>query len=391
MKKLLFFIALILVALLTVPATVFADTVDVAVLPVGNVNDVINGDTLSGGVRAHPDRVYRLKRGTVYQVTEAMKINGFINIVATNGTDRPPVLAPFIHEDNSSIGNFFDFIGKGAKVNINDIYMISIRSDGSQLGWSDGIILDGDSAVVKLRGVIFDAFTHQSIQLNGHWNKIDVEDCVFRNDMHSSAYFGGGGFMSGAPVHIDTLKFINNTFFCNNSYVWVVRGYCPYALLDHNTFVYGTVNPLLIRQAYNLHIKNNLFYAEHAYGGYPDDVINGTFLNFPDTASSSIIRIRSRDSVSYWYQLWTTYLGGSISGFDAYIDAAHGVTTAMVDPANRTFDVQNNSFFLPQKLLDFYKSYNDTVSITDTVTVPEKGNANEVPTVLKEGSTYQDG
>jgi hypothetical protein len=365
-----------------IPAQLLAVTLDVAALPVGNVNDVINGDTLVGGGRANPDRVYRLGRGFVYQVTEPMRINGSINIVATDGTDRPPVLAPFIHLDNSSIDNFFDFVGKGAKVELNNLYLLSFRSDQNQLGWSDGIRLDADSIAFTLKGCIFDGFTHTAIQLNAHWNKINIQDCMFRNEMHSSAYFGGGAFLSGAPIHMDTTKFINNTFFCNNSYNWSIRGYCPYALLEHNTFVYGTVNPFLQRQGQNLHIKNNLFYAMHAYGGYPDDVINGTFLNFPDTSSSSLIFLRGTDSVSYYAQLWREVLGGPVGGPEVYADAAHGVTPAMVNISNRVIDVQNNSYFLPQKLVDFYNAYNDTVQITDTVLVPN-GTAAQVPAVLK--------
>lgn len=382
MKKLLCFAGLLVMILFTMPTQLHADTLDVAVLPPGNVNDVINGDTLAGGVRAHPDRVYRLVRGAVYQVTEAMRINGSITVVAGEGTNRPPVLAPFIHEDNSSIDNFFDFIGKGARVELNDLYLLSFRSDQNQLGWSDGIRLDGDSTQFIMKGVVFDGFTHTCIQLNAQFNKIWVQDCVFRNDMHSSAYFGGGAFLSGSPVHQDTSVFVNNTFFCNNSYNWSIRGYCPYALLEHNSFVYGTVNPFLMRQGQNMHVKNNLFYAMHAYGGYPDDVINGTFLNFPDTSSSSIIRVRGRDSVSYYYHLWTEVLGGSISGPDAYRNDALGVTADKVAIENRVFDVRNNSYYWPDALTGFYQAYNDTVQLADTVLVPN-GTADEVPVLLK--------
>ena len=69
MKRLLCFIAFLTMVLLTTPVQMFGDTLDVAAIPPGNFNSVINGDTLTGGVRAHPDRIYRLKRGSVYQVS----------------------------------------------------------------------------------------------------------------------------------------------------------------------------------------------------------------------------------------------------------------------------------------------------------------------------------
>ena len=379
MKRLLCFIAFLTMVLLTTPVQMFGDTLDVAAIPPGNFNSVINGDTLAGGVRAHPDRVYRLQRGFIYQVTEALNINGNLNIVATSGTDRPPVLAPAILQDNSSIDHFITFIGPGAKVNINNVYFLSARADGAALGWSDGINLNADSVQMTLKGCIFDAFTHSALNANAQWDKLDVQDCVFRNEMHSTSWFGGGGFLTGAPIAQDTCRFINNTFFCNNSYDWSIRGYSPYAVFDHNTMVYQTVNPFLIRQAQNVRMNNNLYYAVHAMGGNPDHVINGWFLNYPDTASSSIIRFRGTDSVSYWSKLWDA----TIAGPEGYADPSNGVTADMLTADKRHIDVRNNAYYWPTKLTDFYKAYNDTVQIMDSVDVPDYGQPNEVKKYLK--------
>jgi hypothetical protein len=365
--------------ILTTPVQMFGDTVDVAAVPPGNFNTVINGDTLAGGVRAHPDRVYRLKHGSVYQVTEALNINGDLHIVADNGTGRPPVLAAAILQDNSSIDHFMTFIGPGAKVEIKNVYILAARADGAALGWSDGIRINADSVQMTLKGDIFDAFSHTAIQGNGQWAKLNVQDCVFRNEMHSTSWFGGGGYLTGAPVAQDTCIFMNNTFFCNNSYNWSIRGYSPYAVFSHNTMVYETVNPFLIRQAQNVHMNNNLYYAVHAMGGNPDHVINGWFLNYPDTASSSIIRFRGTDSVSYWSKLWDATIGGP----EAYADPANGVTADMLTADKRVIDVRNNSYYWPTKLTDFYKAYNDTVAIYDSVDVPDYGQPNEVKKYLK--------
>jgi hypothetical protein len=191
--------------------------------------------------------------------------------------------------------------------------------------------------------------------------------------MHSTSWFGGGAFLTGAPIAQDTCIFVNNTFFSNNSYHWSIRGYCPYAVFSHNTMVYETVNPFLMRQAQNVHMDNNLFYAVHAMGGNPDHVINGWFLNYPDTASSSIIRFRGTDSVSYWSKLWAS----TITGPEAYVDPANGVTADMLEASKRIIDVSNNVYYWPTKLTDFYKSYNDTVKTKDSIDVPVYGQPNE--------------
>lgn len=363
--SLLFFAMAVLIAL---PTLAQSDTLDITPTPVGNINEVINGDTTAGGLRANPERVYRLGRGFVYLVTEPIRINGPINIVATDGTDRPPVLAPATLPDDSNIDHFFEFIGKGAAIDIRDIYLLSIRTDQNWLGWSAGMRIQADSISLKLRGVIFDAFSEAGIRVYANWTKVDVQDCYFRNHQHSSSWFGGQPYMTDAPNAMDTVKFINNTFFANNSYSWSIRGYDKYSVFEHNTMVLGTVNPFLIRQASNIHMKNNLFYAMHAMGGNPEHVINGWFLNYPDTASSSIYRVRGTDSVSFWSQdVW----GATISGPEAYVDEAQGVTLAMLDPSLRTYDVRNNAYLWPQQLTDFYNAWNDTVVTQDSVTLPD--------------------
>ena len=384
MKKFFCLLTLLVMAGITVvPGQLFAQAVDTLAItpsPAGNINNVINGDTLAGGVRAHPNRVYVLSRGLIYQVTQPMKVNGSITIIANAGTTRPPVLAPAILADNSSIDHFFDFIGKGSNVSVSNAYIISFRADGAQLGWSDGMRVSADSIKLKLRGVIFDGFTDAGVVLNNNWIKQDIQDCTFRNLMHSSSWFGGQPLMSGSPLHQDTCKIINNTFFCNNSYSWSVRGYCPYALFEHNTMVYGAVNPFLIRNAVNVHIKNNLFYGMHAMGGNPDHVINSWFLNYPDTASDGIVHVRAYDTVSYWYHLWGNV---AISGTNVYEDAGNGVTAAMVAPNKRVLDIENNAYFWPQKYFNFLKAYNDTVATHDSIQVPVYGTGTEVNMWLK--------
>ncbi len=359
MKKLLCSVACFVVAAIcAIPMQVVAqDILDVAASPPGNINTVINGDTLAGGVRAHPNRVYRLTRGSVYQVTEPIKINGSLNIVATAGTTRPPVLAPAILIDNSSIDHFFEFLGKGAKVSMDDLYLLSVRADQNWLGWSAGIRIQADSVTMKLRGVIFDAFSESGIRVYAQWTKLDVQDCKFRNHQHSSSWFGGQPFMTDAPNALDTVKFINNTFFCNSSYLWSIRGYDRRSIFEHNTLVYGVVNPFLTRQGSHMIIRNNLFYAMHAFGGNPDHVWGGWFLNWPDTVSSGIIQIRAN---SVWNGITT-------AGPEAYEDAAHGVTASMLLPADRMIDLRNNVYCYPKKLTDFIKAYNDTVQTRDSI------------------------
>ncbi len=379
MNKLLYSLALLIAAALvafvptqSVAQVLTVDTLDITALPVGNINNVINGDTLAGAVRAHPNRVYRLNRGSIYQVTQPILVVGNLHVIATEGTTRPPVLAPAILSDNSSIDHFFELRGKGGHVEISNLYLLSIRADQVQLGWSAGIRIQADSVFLKLRGVVFDAFTEAGVRVYAQWTKLDVQDCMFRNFQHSSSYFGGQPYMTDAPNHLDTVKFVNNTFFCTNSYLWSIRGYDVKSIFNHNTMVYGVVNPFLTRQASNTHVTNNIFYAMHAYGGIPQHIWEAWFLNWPDTAASPIVQLR--DSC--------TYKGQTVTGPEAYRDSANGVTAAMLNAALRTDRFVNNVYFFPQKLTDFYQAWNDTVTIYDSLALPYAGTMARVKRTL---------
>ncbi len=382
MKRLIYALAsVMLAALFAMPMQAFAagDTLDVAPTPVGNLNTVINSDTVSGGFRAHPDRVYRLQRGLVYTMTEPLAIQGNLHMIATDGTSRPPVLAPAILPDNSSIDHMVDLFGKASTATFTNLYMCAVRADQNVMSWSDAIRINADSVTLVLRGNVFDAFSHHAISYEGpQWAKINVQDCYFRNMQHNSSWFSGGAMRTGAPNAMDTCIFINNTFFCTNSYDWSIRGYDKHSVFEHNTLVYGVANPFLMRQAVNVTMKNNLFYAMHAMGGTPDQVWNAWFLNYPDTTSSSVIRARAKMTIP-----WDNQPPSGWSGPEAYIDSAHGVTADMLDPAKRVFDVENNAYLMsPPKLTAFYTMWNDTVTMRDSVQTPEGSGALYVKRIL---------
>ena len=92
------------------------------------------------------------------------------------------------------------------------------------------------------------------------------------------------------------------------------------------------------------------------------------FSNWPDTTSTSLIHFTARDSVSKWStDIWNQ----TIPGPEVYIDPDRGVTAEMLDPTRRVIDVQNNAYFWPKKLFDYYDTYNANITLTDSVKVPD--------------------
>jgi hypothetical protein len=340
--------------LIAVPSTVTAQsTTDTVYIPGSSslqISNIINADT---SVTAH--RVYKLDRGAIYYMDKAFEITHPCTFIATgDATKRPPVIAPAIRADGSAEEWFFKLIKPGIKVELYDLYLLSMRSDKKTLGWSRGIYVGANNVSLKMRRVVMDAFTEAGIRVEGaDFYKLDVQDCHFRNFIHSTSYFGGQPFLSNGQDHPDTTKFINNTFFACNAYIWAIRGAGPLNVFEHNTIAYQVVNPFYTFIADNIYLKNNLIYGAHAWGGDPEQV-NGSWLaNYPDTISSSIFQIRKK----------MDYNGYPVSGPEILYENL-GLT---FDPSKRVNVAQNNAYYWPQKLVKYYNDWNDTVTVADSV------------------------
>ncbi len=353
MKKLLTFFSLLFLLVLcgSISAQSTTDTVYIPGSQSLEISNIINADT-----SVTDYRVYVLDRGAIYYIETAFELTSSCKFMATGSADRPPVLAPAIRADNSSEEWFFKLVRVGIDVEINDLYLLSMRSDGQTLGWSRAISVQSSDCSLKMRNVVLDGWTEAGIRVQADKYKLDVQDCHFRNFIHSSSYFGGQPFMTDYN-YPDSVSFINNTFFAVNAYLFSIRALGPYANFEHNTIAYTAVNPLITRFADNLYLNNNLFYAAHAWGGDPDQTINGWFLNWPDTVSSSIYQVRA----SFDYDGYTGITPPSYFNNEDY-----GV---FYDSTTFTRVAKNNVFYQPQALLDYYTQWNDTVTTYDSVDV----------------------
>lgn len=354
MKKLYAFVLSLAIAVMVAVPVSAQSTTDTVYIPGSkslDISNIINADT---SVTAY--RVYKLDRGAIYYIDRAFEITRSCKFIATGTNPRPPVLAPAIRADNSSEEWFFKLIKDGIKVELNDLYLLSMRSDKKTLGWSRAIHIGANNQFLKMRRVVLDGWTEAGVRSDGAKNlKMDIQDCHFRNFIHSTSYFGGQPIMTNGNDTPDTTIVINNTFFACNAYLWSVRDLGPKSVFDHNSVVYTAVNPFLTRQADNLFVRNNLFYAVHAWGGDPEQVIGAWFLNYPDTTASSIYMIRKQ----------FTFNGYETTGPEAYYTAL-GLT---YNPSKRVNVAMKNVNFNPAKLVNFYKTWNDTVKTYDSVEV----------------------
>jgi len=262
------------IALLPAPTTVLAastDTLVVAALPPGNLNNVINADTVAGGF-VKPNTVFLLKPtgtlDTVYWMTAPITVKGSVKLVGyiNPKTGHPPVVAPSIAGDNSSIGNFFSPQGNDTLA-LKGIYFMGTRTDS--ISFTGRFVSpSGDNNVF-----VFDHCILENISGGGTPNLFDtwnvdhssfyVTNCEFRNNQDDNPQNPGFAWIDPGTYPCDTAKFYNNTFYLTGGYVLGSSGYgCTFLDFQHNTiFFSGQGGAFDLYQMHHAVIRNNIFFS----------------------------------------------------------------------------------------------------------------------------------
>ncbi len=311
------------------PALAAPDTLNVNASPTGNINVVIQGDTLSNGQRANPGRVYRLYRDSIYYFNAAINVTFPLWIVADPGTHRPPVIAPAILADNSSPSAFLNIFSGTKTLVLKNVYLTGVRPDQATLGdaFDNCINYSSDSTSSTYTGCVFESWGG-AIEVNsGNHNKLLITDCVFRNMMHHSSWFKGEAFLSGGGITTDTVVMLNNTMFCNNSYAKASVDYTLFSRFEHNTVFLNCVNPLNDFVMTNATYKNNIFY--------------GTLGNAQENAEIQ----------QYYFE--NSISPSSTISFDSLNTAPSHIPVA---ESARHITVLNNSVYWPAKLKTFWQT-----------------------------------
>lgn len=267
---------LLLLSLTTAKA---ADTVRVwanpATWPTGSLNDVINSDTNSSGY-VKPNTVFVLQNNgtndSVFFVTAPITVKGSVTVIGKINpvTGKPPVIAPYINSDNSSINDYFEPQGNDT-LTLKGLYFIGTRPDGAS---NTGRFVNptGDYNVFifdhcLLENIVGPQHTPNLFDTWAHAHcSFYITNCEFRNNQHDAV--GNPGFAwiecsDATAIPCDTAYFRNNTFFVNGGLILGGGGYAPLKLdFQHNTIFMSTQQGVF--QLYYLHnavIANNVFFS----------------------------------------------------------------------------------------------------------------------------------
>lgn len=330
------------------------DTVRVSALPPGNLNNFINGDTIAGGY-AKPNRVYLLQQtgdlDTVYYMTAPISVKGSVFIVGKINpkTGHPPVIAPSIAEDNSSIGYFFAPQGDDT-LSLKGLYFMGTRTDGISFT-GRFVVPTGNNNVF-----IFDHCVVENISGAGTPNLFDtwntdhnsfyITNCLFRNNQDDNPQNPGFAWIDPGTYPCDTAVFHNNTFFIMGGYILGSSGYgAKYLDFQHNTIFFTAQGGAFdLYQMHNAVIKNNIFYSVSS-AAYPTSWYNNT----PGSWGSAVIPIDSLRSL-----------------------AAEPYNMKEED---RHITITNNVYYWPKVITDKWNELNAGIRASDPLRPPDFINA----------------
>ncbi len=302
-----FFTAMFLIAFgvfTLLPSQLFAqsgDTLVVAALPPGNLNQVINGDTTATGARKDPNRVYVLQQtsslDTVYFLSaqiELIQKNSPLTLTIVGKvnptTGNIPVIEPYINADGSSPGNFAA-AEAGGTIHFVNLFLLGTRSDGSQVT-QQCVSANGDSVKYIMDHCIFENFGSTGTpNILNTWSSagdvIKVSHCLFTDNQSSVPQNPGMNWSGPAVNGVDTMIVTNSSFFVMGGNVTGSGTTIGYFKFDHNTiFMHTKSSPFSCEGMANAYITNNIFYSVYSAGldsnhVYNSQVYNANFYSLP--------------------------------------------------------------------------------------------------------------
>lgn len=344
MKKLIGFIGVAM--LLCIPNFLFSQTGTLDIYATqGNLNDIIEADTLSNGAPAHD--VYRLvSLDTTYKFTGTITATRDITVIGVTdpSTGRPPCIQPAVLPDGSIPSTIFTLNGEGIKGTFKNLYLLALATNNTADGGGIAIQVSADKVRLIVDNCVFDGWQSFAIGYNGNWDDFFVTNSTFRNMVHPNQWYIGEVFRNEWPgeAYTDTVSFINNNMLCINGYAAapVTKFYTTYFEFIGNKVIYTFKNPFFIFNVTDAKINNNIFYGNYA-GGV------------------------DQTEHPWWDNLWNPDSTYGVIALQPLSDD----NKAMFNPSDpaaaeglRKVEVKDNIYYWPKALKDFWAAWNDTAS-----------------------------
>jgi hypothetical protein len=250
------------------------DTLWIDPLAPGALEKAINADTIAGGARAHPLRVYGLRKDGIYVQNAGIVFKGgaTLTIIGEKGGAYPVVqMQPLNGVDPGDLTNGIANKVEGS-LHLDHIYWLGKTTAGTQYNQLFGMTTVGGLAQ---KCVVNDCVTEfiGIDTFNGDgWNHGSVwkfTNCYFRSLFNGSQWWAGRVMYCKKPI--DTI-WVENCTVTNGGLIFLQQeAVCRFAFFNHNTFINTNKYWLLNGYYVNLFITNNLFTNQNWVG---EDSVN---------------------------------------------------------------------------------------------------------------------
>jgi hypothetical protein len=226
----------------------------------GTLETTINGDTLDGGVRINPHRVYQLKKDAIYFMNSAILFGGSADSTATlTIVGEPGGKKPVILMDPLDGGNAFTNVVHGS-LTIKNVYWPdqALNSTGASL-----FQMFRSNQRLILQDVVTESVTNGDLfnleQVRGTMD-IYFKNCYFRDNTQFANPWNFATFARGNGAQaIDTL-WIENTTVGNAGLTFFGKG-CPinFTFFNHNTIINVAKYVFFFEQYKEAYFTSNIF------------------------------------------------------------------------------------------------------------------------------------
>ncbi len=273
MKNRILFIVLMCLMVAGIAFPQAADTVFIPLTPNGQLETIINGDTLAGA-RAHPNRVYKLHKDGIYVQNAGIIFKGgtLLNIIGEKGGGYPVVqMQPLNGVDPGDLTNSIANKVEGS-LHLDHIYWVGKVTDGAGYNQVFGMTTKNNLSQSCIVNDCIVEFPNLDTFNGDGWNHGSVwkfTNCYFRN------FFNGGQWWAGRVMYckkpIDTI-WVENCTVTNGGLTFLQQeAVCRFAYFNHNTFINNNKYWLLNGYYQNLFITSNLFTNQNWVG---EDSVN---------------------------------------------------------------------------------------------------------------------
>lgn len=308
---------------------------------------------------------YRLiSTDITYYLNASLNVNASMKIVGVTeeGTGRKPTIQPLQAADQSDLQILIVIVADDITLELEDLYIFGKSNANTRNSQVQAISVTTNNVHVISNRCVYDEVTQFIISYQGAWDKFTITN----NHIRNGSLEGNNPWVSEllrnlAPANpTGDVLIQNNTFLGLNAYVA-----CPNVgsvnsklIVDHNTIVYGTKNPLFIFAATDAEITNNIFYSTFCASGNSTSISGGWDDVWDGGNPTAVISLDTLKSPNFDFTDFAPELIGDPDS------VAKG-------EALRNVVVKNNAYFWPSEVTNFITGFNDTASAATKVQMPQ--------------------